>query len=110
MAHYNLERLIQGYLNDNPGMSLEEATERAIVLRREQHRMDKSWYRSQQRFHSHNVLVGEGIDDPADNDLLLDYLENGPKERMPRRMPRNRQGRTLRYPRDPDREDGEAEE
>ena len=53
---YNLERLISAYLQQHPAMSRREAEERAVVLRRELHRLNRSWYDSEKRFHAHAIL------------------------------------------------------
>lgn len=53
---YNLERLIAAYLQQDPAMSRQEAKERAVLVRRELHRLNKSWYESELRFHAHAIL------------------------------------------------------
>ncbi|MBI3927284.1 MAG: hypothetical protein HY319_17235 [Armatimonadetes bacterium] len=65
MRLYNLNRLIRMFLDDHPDWSWDLARDRAIVLRRELHRLDQSWYRSNNRYRDHNTPFGDYIDDPG---------------------------------------------
>jgi len=47
---------LTAYMQQDPSMSRHEAEERAIILRRELHRLDKSWYESEKRFRAHAFL------------------------------------------------------
>lgn len=62
---YNLKILARTFLDEHPEWKPQEATEHAVVLRRELHRLNKSWWRSQRRFHEKNILYGTCIEDPG---------------------------------------------
>lgn len=58
---YSLLRLKRLILNEHPELSEAELDDRATRLRRELHRLDKAWERSQQRFMEWSELVGADI-------------------------------------------------
>lgn len=61
---YRLERLIQTILSENPAMSFEQAEAKAILIRRELHRLQVSWRRSQLRHQAHVLWIGLSLDRP----------------------------------------------
>ena len=62
MSFYNLDRLIAAYLHDHPDWSEATAEAEAIVLRRELHRLDRSWYDSEKRYREHTTRDGQNLD------------------------------------------------
>ena len=56
---YSLQQIIFAYKKDHPDWSEEKIKSEAVKLQKEIQKMDKRWARSNEKFYSHNELVGD---------------------------------------------------
>lgn len=73
MKRYALDQLVTLYLGHAPGLTPQEAGQRALALRRELQRLDRNWTNSERRY---RILVAAALSMSGG----LDLEEEGEEE------------------------------
>lgn len=82
-TRYNLQELVEAILEEQPELDIEQARQKALAIRRELNRLDKSWSRSQARFRRYNIPASHGLENSfAARRIFLGY--NPIFNRLPR--------------------------